>query len=304
MIRPRMDYYELEPKDNHFTDVLADVTHRCNMVCKNCYIPNRDIPDMNIDKMIETISQFPQRTMIRIIGAEPTMRDDLDIIVQRIRAAGHRCTLLTNGLKLASDVYTKRLKAVKLNHIYISLNGVDNDDWYEEIDELRCAKTKVRALENIHKNRIIMDTGTILVKGVNDEAPARLMNLLKTKNIKSVVCRFKNIGALGNYMKTKNFTEMDMIDLLSVQLKVSKDYILEWKNKPIYGNDDVEDSNFMFPLTPPSKRLRSGIWIKVADWGSIMNFDNPSSNQRRGRITPDWKIAPFFEHVKLNEGGY
>ena len=41
-------YYELDPEDNHFTDVTADVTHQCNMTCQNCYIPNRDIPDMDI----------------------------------------------------------------------------------------------------------------------------------------------------------------------------------------------------------------------------------------------------------------
>ena len=33
-------YYELDPEDNHFTDVTADVTHQCNMTCQNCYIPN------------------------------------------------------------------------------------------------------------------------------------------------------------------------------------------------------------------------------------------------------------------------
>ena len=39
-------YYELEPENNTFTDVTADVTHQCNMTCSNCYIPNRDIPDI------------------------------------------------------------------------------------------------------------------------------------------------------------------------------------------------------------------------------------------------------------------
>ena len=67
-------YYELEPENNHFTDVTADVTHQCNMNCSNCYIPNRDVADMNIDRLINTIRRFPKRTMIRIMGAEPTMR--------------------------------------------------------------------------------------------------------------------------------------------------------------------------------------------------------------------------------------
>ena len=132
-----MQYYELDPEHNHFSDVMVDVTHRCNMSCKNCYIPNRNIPDLDADILIETIKKFPNKTMIRVVGAEPTMRKDLPQLIRRIRETGHRATLLTNGLRLASDRYVKELKSNRLSHIYLSLNGVDNDDWYEEIDELR-----------------------------------------------------------------------------------------------------------------------------------------------------------------------
>ena len=130
-----LNYYELEPEENIFSDIVADVTHQCNMTCKNCYIPNRDVPDMDIDRMIDCINRFPNRTMIRIIGAEPTMRNDLLKIIERIRATGHRCTLLTNGLKLASNKYVARLKKARLSHVYISLNGVDNNDWYEDMHD-------------------------------------------------------------------------------------------------------------------------------------------------------------------------
>ena len=79
------NYYEIEPENNIFQDVVIDVTHRCNMSCKNCYIPNREIPDMDKDKMLEAIKKFPKRTMIRIIGAEPTMRRDLPELITDIK---------------------------------------------------------------------------------------------------------------------------------------------------------------------------------------------------------------------------
>ena len=56
-------YYELEPEDNYFTDVTADVTHKCNMECSNCYVPNRDIPDMDIDKLIDVTKQVEGHTI-------------------------------------------------------------------------------------------------------------------------------------------------------------------------------------------------------------------------------------------------
>ena len=309
MKEQQLNYYELEPEDNTFVDVAIDITHRCNMVCKNCYIPNRDIPDMDVDRMIDAISRFPKRTMIRIMGAEPTMRRDLTDIIVRIRAAGHRCTLLTNGLRLASRPFVRQLKQSKLSHIYLSLNGVDNDDWYEEIDELRCATKKIQALENIASEKFILDTGTILVKGINDDAPSRMMSLLQSKEINHAVCRFKNVGQVGRWQAEtdENFTVDEMVDLISSQLQLSKDYIYSWQDKPMYGMADPEPGSFMFPIDPESvnKPLhRSGIWIRIVDWDCT---DKPTPfmrNKRRGRLTQDFKVAPFSEHVYLNEGGY
>ena len=315
-----MNYYELDPADNHFTDVMVDITHRCNMTCKNCYVPNRDIPDMDIDKLIKAIEQFPTRTMIRVVGAEPTVRKDLPEIIQRIRATGHRATLLTNGLKLADNDYVRTLKDSKLNHVYLSLNGVDVDDWYEEIDELRCATKKLKALENLHRNKFVIDTGTIIVRGVNDEAPSRLLHLYKSMNINNVLCRIKNVGQLGRSMFDEdagehrltinsNYSMDGLIKLIADQVGVSVDYIESWRHKPIYQNIDEEETSFMFPLDPNSvgKFLhKSGVWFKIADWNTFSNPDGVPlpNNKRRGRITEDFKVAPMAEHVKLNEGRY
>lgn len=315
-----MNYYELDPKDNHFSDVMVDVTHRCNMTCKNCYVPNRDIPDLDADKLIDAISQFPKRTMIRVVGAEPTMRKDLPQIITRIREAGHRATLLTNGLRLANIEYVKELKASKLSHIYLSLNGVDNDDWYESIDELRCASKKIQALENIASSRFVIDTGTIIVRGINDEAPSRLLDLYKRKGIQHALCRIKNVGKLGRSMfdqdagehrltVSSNYSMDGLIKLISEQTGLSVDYIESWRNKPIYENNDPEEDSFIFPLNPASENKpmhRSGIWFKIADWNTFGNVDGVPlpNNTRRGRLTEDFKVAPMAEHVKRNEGGY
>ena len=303
-------YYELEPEDNYFTDVTADVTHQCNMTCSNCYIPNRDIPDMDIDKLIDCISRFPKRTMIRIMGAEPTMRTDLTDIIVRIKKSGHRCTLLTNGLKLASKRYVQLLKDAKLTHIYLSMNGVDNDDWYEHIDELRCAKQKVMALENIHKTRFIIDTGTIVCKGINDEAPTRLLHLFKQKGIDNALIRFKNVGQHGRYLlpSKDNYSMDGLIQLCSEQFNLSVDYINSWRDKPIYG-DHVEPDTFIFPLDEASSNKlfhRSGYWCKIADWDSHDDTRlYPFMEQtRRGRITEDFRVAPLPAHIVANEGYY
>ena len=107
-----MNYHELQPEKNTFTNILIDLTHRCNMSCANCYIPNRDIPDLDKDKLFEFLKKLPFRTYIRLIGAEPTLRDDLPEIVSTVKKIGHRPSVTTNWRKDGSfKVYTKIKKS-------------------------------------------------------------------------------------------------------------------------------------------------------------------------------------------------
>ena len=45
-------------------------------------------------------------------------------------------------------------------------------------------------------------------------------------------------------------------------------------------------------------------YIRFIDWSvdddGVIDHDNPN----RGRLTQNWNVAPFFEHVKRNEFGY
>ena len=299
-----INYYELKPEENHFDDVVIDVTHRCNMQCKNCYIPNREIPDMDADRMIEAISKFPKKTTIRIIGAEPTMRKDLPELITRIKQVPHRMALLTNGLRLARLNYVQTLKNAGLRNVYLSMNGVDNDDWYEEIDELRCAGKKIQAMQNSAKLNILRDIGCIIVWGVNNDAPKRFLKLLRNNNIDNVSLRFKTIGQIGRHMDTKFQMGMDdLIYLVSKQLGVSVDYNKSWQDKWTFPGGKKEDDTFYFPLSEKSTRVYKGIWIKLTNWNSDGKETVLSNSRRRGRLTEDFNVAPFFEHVTENEGG-
>jgi len=296
-----------QPENNPYPTLGIDVTHRCNMKCTNCYIPNRTIPDMNVEKLYEFLNKLPKRTQIRIIGAEPTMRKDLPDIIFNIKKLGHRPVLLSNGLKLASKKYVKTLKDAGLIHCYISMNGVNNDDWYEKIDELRCADKKIKALSNIINMNMIPNIGCIMQKGVNDTAPKQLINLLNNFSFKYCVIRLKNVGQLGRYSldKDQNVTLKDMMLLIEEQLNVPFDFQNQSKNIEGY----IEEKSRLFPLIGKSK-TGNGIWFKLTDWtelekeGMERGLLNKEKIGRGGRVTEDWKIAPFFEHVKLNEFGY
>ena len=105
-----MNHFELEPEENEFQTLFVDLTHRCNMACANCYIPNRTIPDMNEKALFEFAARLPNRVTFRLIGGEPTLRKDLPEIIRRLHDLGHATTLFTNGLRLESGDLVKSLK--------------------------------------------------------------------------------------------------------------------------------------------------------------------------------------------------
>lgn len=290
-----MNYFEVEPEESKFYSVIADVTHRCNMECANCYIPNREIPDMDVSKLKDCISRFPNRTEIRLIGAEPTVRKDLPDIIKMIRESGHRPMLNTNGLKLANDDYVRKLFDHGLRTLSISMNGADLDSLYLKTDNMLCAKRKVKALKNCLNLNMFVNINCLIMKGVNEESISRLIDLCKQFN-KKVVIRFRNIGQIGRYTleKDENYSFEDLINIVSEATGVSADYIKQC-NK-VDGYDEEHNVLFSIPDT--------NIWIKITDW-SPADSDIPDPGSiRRGRITQDFKVAPFFEHIKLNEFQY
>lgn len=288
----------LNPEDNTFDAIMVDLTHRCNMECANCYIPNRNIPDMDKEKLFNFINRLPKKTFIRLIGAEATMRDDLFEIIEQVKKSGHRVSLTTNGLKLGQESYVKNLKKAGLRLVLLSMNGCLDDDVYKILDNGKYATLKHRALVNLLEQRFIVNTGTIIAKGVNEHTikdQVELINKYTEKyNIKvPPVVRLRTIATLGRSMGNDHTYDFDEFqDQVCQKLDITQKYLLDNKNKDIYNNIDGLVFNY------------KNIIIRLVDWKVSDEGIPDFGNEVRGRITEDWKIAPFFHHVKENEYGY
>ena len=108
--------------------------------------------------------------MFRIVGAEPTLHKHCIDFIKIVLDEGHMCLLITNGLRLSSPSFVKKLQATGLKQIYMSMNGVDRDDWYEEIDDLACAEKKLKAFKNI-ANKFNADHHVISIENFLEDLP-------------------------------------------------------------------------------------------------------------------------------------
>ena len=314
---------EIKPEHNTFSNIVVDITHRCNMECANCYLPNREIPDMDKNKLYEFMQKLPSRTYIRLVGAEPTMRDDLTEIIKSILSYGHKPSVTTNGLKLANFEYTKSLKDAGLSLVLISMNGADDDEVYKVLDNGKWSTVKVRALENVMQLNMIFNTGSIIAKGVNEKTVKDQVNVVVDtakklginfdsskvyRRVKPII-RLKSVGNIGrNIGEDTAYSMTELVKVVANQLNITEEYILGYpavsgvNRQSLDKNDEDKnhESGYMFPY----KTEQGELLIRLIDWQVDDEGMVDPGNPNRGRITQDWNIASFFDHVKANEFGY
>ncbi|MBI1356948.1 MAG: radical SAM protein [Acidobacteria bacterium] len=267
-----------QPEDNPYTTVIADVTHRCNMACNNCYLPNRTPPDMDAEWLRDILLRLPRRAHVRLVGAEPTVRKDLPELIAMVRDAGHLPILLTNGLKIADRDYLRTLMEAGLRTCYLSFSGGFDDDLYEAIDNQRCADKKAAALDNLIAERAYVSLGTILMRGVNEsvvEAVAR--RIRGERQVREY--HLRSVGPMGRYVPEERpyrFEEM---------LELARRSFGE-----VTGMREEETSTCMHGKVG---RLK----VQITQWPDL-------GSGERGRICPDGTIQPWFEHQIANDGGY
>lgn len=287
----------LNPEQNTFDAIMVDLTHRCNMECANCYIPNRSIPDMDKDKLFDFIKRLPSRTFIRLIGAEATMRDDLFEIISTVKKLGHRVSLTTNGLKLGHEPYVKQLKDAGLRLVLLSMNGSLDNEVYKKLDCGKYANLKHRALVNLYKHNFIINTGTIIAKGINEHTIKDQVELISSYSKKyntkiPPVVRLRTIATLGRSMGDEHTYEFeDFKKVVQQQLGITEQFMLD--NQTEIRNN-IEGFVFKY----------NNVIIRLVDWKVNDDGIPDFGSEVRGRITPDFLIAPFFEHVKANENNF
>lgn len=117
---------------------IIDVTNRCNMACPVCFA-NAGAAGYVYEPTLEQI-EYMLRTLraqkpwppnaIQISGGEPTLRDDLPIIVSMAKKLGFtHIEVNTNGIRLANEPeYYKALLDAGMSTIYLQFDTIDEKE--------------------------------------------------------------------------------------------------------------------------------------------------------------------------------
>ena len=162
------------------------LTEKCNLRCTYC-MPAEGIPLtpaahlMSAYEIFEIASHFVKRGVdkIRLTGGEPTVRKDINQIIERLSSLPTKLALTTNGLMIHRHIDV--LKKADVDVINISIDSLDREKF---------KKITLRdQYEQLEKNMALLDSqgfrlklNVVLLKGINDDEIIPFINLSKDRN--------------------------------------------------------------------------------------------------------------------------
>jgi len=101
------------------------ITNRCNLKCKHCYIGNGESRDeLSVNKIRDILKEFEQMQGLRVLitGGEPLLHNKFEEINKIFPQFFIRKVLFTNGVLLNKE----RIKRLNVDEIQISIDGLED----------------------------------------------------------------------------------------------------------------------------------------------------------------------------------
>jgi len=181
------DYYFSIIKDSYIQkDFILHLTNKCNLNCPICLANANEYNDEYSYQKLKILLLNYKYLKIDIMGAEPTMREDLSDIINLIKRTGNVCALHTNGIKLADYNYCKLLKDSGLDEVHLQYDTfIENTNL--KIRGQKLIEIKEKTIENLEKLNISTDIVMTILKDINEkEINAMFSKFSKKKFIKEI----------------------------------------------------------------------------------------------------------------------
>ncbi len=143
------------------------LTFECSNNCIHCYAGGpHETPELNTNQWKEVIDRLSQIGIfiLTFTGGEPTLREDLHILLQHAQNRGMVTGLITNGRKMKDEEYVRTLEKAGLDFAQVTL-----ESHKPKIHDLMTAtegswKETVVGIKNAVRSQIYVTTNTTLSK--------------------------------------------------------------------------------------------------------------------------------------------
>lgn len=169
-------YFESAPKYRIQKEYIFHITGRCNLDCPVCYSSKakKYIPDMTLQEITKFLKNM-KGYKISLMGAEPTLHNDLPEILKVIKRTGNTSAIYTNGIKLSDIDYLKGLVSSGLDEVHLQFDGF-SDAVYKILRGRELLDTKLKTLYNLHMTNTATSLIVTLVQGLNETEIIKILD--------------------------------------------------------------------------------------------------------------------------------
>jgi len=168
-------YFDLFPGSLPQRDYILRLTAACNLDCPICLASANRYDERDLSAVeIRDLTVGRKKLKLDLMGAEPTLRDDLADIIEEARRKGHITALHTNGIRFDAPEYLDSLVAAGLDEVHLQFDGFD------ENHDLRArgrpmGEVRNHAMEALEKAAIATDLVATIIKGSNEAEIPRIL---------------------------------------------------------------------------------------------------------------------------------
>lgn len=170
----------------YLKNLMINITERCNLTCKHCYITEKNQTDMELNKLLQLVRNFYDLQGIRLIltGGEPFLYDELKSLLQKLTDIPLQKVLLTNGILIPKQGQ-EIIDLLKSNHfeVFVSLDGLKES--HNQFRNAKCFQDTIDGIKRLLKHDISVSINTMVHKEnfhEFDEMGQLLKSLGKIKN--------------------------------------------------------------------------------------------------------------------------
>lgn len=146
-------------------NLMINITEKCNLNCKHCYITDKNQFDMPIEKLKQLIEEFYNAQGIRLIltGGEPLLYERLSELLEFLKSVPIQKVILSNGVLIEHS--KQMLELLKENHveIYVSLDGLEAS--HDDFRNADCYTNTMRGIKLLLEKRISVSINTMVHSG-------------------------------------------------------------------------------------------------------------------------------------------
>jgi len=169
----------------YLKNLMINLTEKCNLTCKHCYITNKNLVDFPLEKLKEVISEFYMLQGIKVIltGGEPYLYSNLEELLTYLLDFPIQKLMLTNGVLIKQK--PELLNLLKQNYfdIYVSIDGLEST--HNDFRNANCYQDSIEGIKLLLENDITTSINTMAHKqnlAEFDEMLKLINSLGKIKN--------------------------------------------------------------------------------------------------------------------------